>query len=437
MINKLKAFLNKFPGLVLVLKLILEKISLLEAIYYNKVCLPKNIRRIKKKIVEGEKINVVFSAWNISMWKYHSLYSLMSKDSRFNPIVVLCPSPGKNIETKQNDLDKLLLEFRKREYNLHPVVQWNDSSMKFAFDKGLRKKIDILFPTQQYTPTHLMNGLHNYIICFSSYGFHNIKDEKWGEDTFLCQIMWMYFVENQKIKEEIGKIARNNAQNRMVTGYIYGDEFVNNELKKSTWKNLGDYYKKIIWAPHFSIETDSILKQSNFLLLSEDMLKIAEKYKDKIQIAFKPHPFLYDVLCRKSNWGKEKTDKYYASWEELENGQLEFGEYVDLFKTSDAIIHDCGSFVIEYLYIGKPALYISKDISKRSANETAEEAIRCHYIGKDRKDIERFIEEIVIADNDYLKKKRQNFYKDYLLPPNGKSAAENAFDCLKEGLGCK
>jgi hypothetical protein len=55
------------------------------------------------------------------------------------------------------------------------------------------------------------------------------------------------------------------------------------------------------------------------------------------------------------NWGSEKTTAYYDKWDNLDNGQFKSGDYVDLL-TSDALIHDCGSFMAEYLVVGKPAL---------------------------------------------------------------------------------
>ena len=63
------------------------------------------------------------------------------------------------------------------------------------------------------------------------------------------------------------------------------------------------------------------------------MIEIALLYKDKVQIAFKPHPLLKEKLIKL--WGAQATDDYYRKWDNLPNGQLETGDYVDLFKTSD------------------------------------------------------------------------------------------------------
>ena len=81
------------------------------------------------------------------------------------------------------------------------------------------------------------------------------------------------------------------------------------------------------------------------------MLSFTEKYKDKIQIAFKPHPNLKTV--NKSSKSGKPNDDYYDKWNSLDNGQLEEGDYFDLFLQSDAMIHDSVSFLSEYLYTMK------------------------------------------------------------------------------------
>ena len=100
---------------------------------------------------------------------------------------------------------------------------------------------------------------------------------------------------------------------------------------------------------------------SNFLWLAEKMLSFTEKYKDKIQIAFKPHPNLKKQLISHPGWGKPKVDEYYDKWNSLDNGQLEEGDYFDLFLQSDAMIHDSVSFLSEYLYTMKPCCYVIKN----------------------------------------------------------------------------
>ncbi|MBQ0069648.1 MAG: CDP-glycerol glycerophosphotransferase family protein, partial [Bacteroidales bacterium] len=179
-----------------------------------------------------------------------------------------------------------------------------------------------------------------------------------------------------------------------------------------------------------------LVPRSNFLWMAETMLELASKYQDKIQLAFKPHPRLLTELYKHPDWGKEKTDAYYAQWESRPNTQLETGGFIDLFMTSDAMIHDSGSFAVEYHYSRKPVMFVSRDLNSilDTQSEFGKLAYDMHYIGKTTDDIDSFVTHVVMEGNDSLKEKRDKFYNDYLLPPNGKTVAENTIEDLLKSL---
>ena len=196
----------------------------------------------------------------------------------------------------------------------------------------------------------------------------------------------------------------------------------------SPWIDQTIKKKKIIWAPHYSINRNTAFHYSTFLVYYDYMLELAEKYKDYIQIAFKPHPYLLTKLYE--IWGKDKTDRYYSSWENGVNTQLVLGDYVSLFMHSDALIHDCSSFTIEYHYTKNPVLYLIKDDHHADGlNEFGKKAFKMHYLGRNEEDIESFVINI-IQGKDNMKKKREDFYKRYLLPPYGKPASINIINAI-------
>ena len=105
--------------------------------------------------------------------------------------------------------------------------------------------------------------------------------------------------------------------------------------------------------------------------------------------------------------------------------------------TSDAMIHDSGSFAVEYHYSRKPVMFVSRDI--KSILDTQSDfgllAYKMHYLGQNNDDIDNFISHVVIAGNDSLKERRDEFYENYLLPPSGQSVAQNTIDDLAKSLG--
>ena len=232
------------------------------------------------------------------------------------------------------------------------------------------------------------------------------------------------------------KYAVNGGVNSYYLGYPKLDGILYPEhVDDSRWKPCEG--KRIIWAPHHSIEDDEkVYGLSCFLLIAEFMLYLAESNHYKLQIAFKPHPLLKHRLYHHSEWGKEKTDQYYNRWDVLVNGQLVSGDYDRLFLTSDAMIMDSISFMCEYAAVNKPCLFTVKDVTVRHKfNELGTEAFdRIMYRTSTdiERDIERFIEDVVIHRNDYKKKEREKFMQEELLTPNGKKASENIVSFFEE-----
>lgn len=111
-------------------------------------------------------------------------------------------------------------------------------------------------------------------------------------------------------------------------------------------------------------------------------------------------------------WGKERSDEYFQKWAGLPNGQLKEGEYFDFFATSDGLINDSSAFVIEYLYTGKPMMFIKNDETVEDRmNEIGKEVITKLYIGKRESEIEKFVTEVILCGNDPMKNERNNFLK--------------------------
>ena len=136
------------------------------------------------------------------------------------------------------------------------------------------------------------------------------------------------------------------------------------------------------------------------------------------------------------DWGKQKTDAYYEAWATQHNTQLETGGYIDLFMTSDAMIHDSGSFCVEYHYTKNPVMYMAKNFEEQVSvkGDFGQLAMRLHYVGSNQSDIIRFIDDVVQNGNDSMKEHRNDFYNQYLLPPNGKTVAENIIEVLLKSL---
>ena len=393
-------------------------------------------KEVKRLYGKKEPLNVIFMVIYSAVWKYDSVYRLMEKDPRFNPLILVCPVADYGIEHMIEVFRPTVEMFKKKGYNVIPA--YDEVTKKFVDVKDL--KPDLLMYAFQWS-SHVdrrynVYTLRRYLKCYVNYSFKNTPFE-WSIASPVQGLMWMYFSECEDNKKLAQSFSKKEFQNIHVVGYPIYDEMQEMRPKGLDWKKQDKEYKRIIWAPHHTIGEGGELRLSTFLLFANDMLEFKEKYKEKVLFAFKPHPQLKPKLYMHKDWGKEKTDEYYEKWACGDNSTLVQGAYIDLFKTSDAMIHDCGSFVVEYLYVDKPVLFLSNYDRGNQCNEVGLKAFNAHYHGTSREDIQHFIDEVVIGGRDTMEKKRHQFYNDILVPPNGKSVAENIIGEITTALNIK
>lgn len=367
---------------------------------------------------------MVFIAFSLPMWRYQNLYDSLSKHPRFNVSVVIVPTISFS-----KGINELVDYFTQRNVNYRMGV-----SDEGILDINKEFDPDILFYPQPYPG--IFNEKFQYerfllkLLCYYPYAFWTATDE-WSYNLSFHNYAWKLFYSTELHRDEARNIAFNKGRNVEVVGYPNADNFMNKSYK-NVWKLQETKKKRVIWAPHFTIFSEGLMKQSNFLWMSTFMLELANKYSDTLQFVFKPHPRLYSELVKHEDWGEEKVQLYYNEWANRSNTQIETGEYIDLFMTSDAMIHDCGSFSVEYHYSGNPVMFVSDDFEKIvvEKGKFGQLAMRQHYVGKNQQDIINFIEKVVLKGDDPMKESREQFKKDYLLPPNGKTVVQNTMDIL-------
>lgn len=381
-----------------------------------------------------EPLNVVFMVLYSAVWKYDSVYKLMEKDPRFRPLILVCPVADYGKEHMVENFRPTVEMFKKKGYNV--MSAYDEATDTFVSVDSLHP--DILMYAFQWSshvaPRYNVYTLQKYLKCYVNYSFKNNPFE-WSIASREQGIMWMYFSECEDNKKLAQSFNQREFQNIHVVGYPIYDEVQETEAIGKDWKIKDKKLKRIIWAPHHSIEgSDKAIKLSTFLLFADDMLAFKNKYKDSVQFAFKPHPQLKPALYKHKDWGKERTDAYYKEWEEGENSTFVAGEYIDLFKSSDGMIHDSHSFTVEYLYVDKPVMFMTNYDRESQCNAVGKRAFAAHYHGTSREDIQSFIEDVVIGEKDTMAEKRHQFYNDILVPPNGKSVAENIINEITTAL---
>ena len=125
----------------------------------------------------------------------------------------------------------------------------------------------------------------------------------------------------------------------------------------------------------------------------------------------------------------------------LENSNMTYdtsGDYFDKFVNSDAMIHDCGSFIGEYLYTEKPCCYMMKS-KEATYNGLVPFGQRCmdqYYYAFEEKDIIDFIQNVVLNGDDPKKEQRVSFVEKE-LKVNYPHAADVLISNIKKSIGIK
>ncbi|MEZ9198496.1 CDP-glycerol glycerophosphotransferase family protein [Shewanella sp. 10N.286.54.B9] len=387
--------------------------------YYSLIKKSKNLDELTvERIKNNEKpLKVLFFVIHESVWKLETVYKKMESDSDFHPIIVICPYINAGEDTMNRDMNKAFTYFNDNGYNVKKAIDENGGVINLKHDL----KPDIIFFTNPHDLTFKEFQAENYLDVLSIYIPYSHQVSKYDDyqpqyNQLFHNLMWKIFTTNSLDKQIFKKYSERKGANVIATGYP-GIEYLleSNRVVNDVWKRQGKVKKKIIYAPHHTIDDNCSLGYSTFLKYSAAMLDFVEEFSESVQFAFKPHPLLRDKLANDNVWGKEATDKYFDFWQSQENTQLEDGEYLDLFLQSDAIIHDSGSFLAEYLYVNKPCLYLlSNGKVALPYNPFGVLCLKVYDICYEKSEIESFIL-TVINGSDTSALARSKFIKEHLL----------------------
>ncbi len=372
---------------------------------------------IRKK----DRIRFLFILQELSQWKTESLYKAMLDHPRFEPILGITQNP--EYPGSEKTVAKYCLE------KGYPVVSLDPRK---TISEQL--EVDMLMHQKPYyieiNPAHRIESNPGIPTVYVPY-YLSLITEEWTVNARATLLAWRLFFDNAEDSDSWSKMNKLHGLNYCVTGLPMMDEMLIPQADLVDDWPVKDNRKRIIYAPHHTIGDYHWegIAYSTFLDYCQFMLEMRDKYKEQVFFVFKPHPHLYSNLV--DYWGEEKARSYYAAWADEDSSQVRVNDkYLSLFKYSDAMIHDCSSFTIEYMFTGNPVLYLERDSHHAdNMSATAARAYGLHYKAWSEKDIESFIQR-VIAGEDPLAGERRQFVNTNLRPPHGKSACENIINAI-------
>ena len=376
------------------------------------------LAELQKKYAHCEKINVIFLVNMTSMFPAENLMLLMKDDNRYNVKLYVIPDVrfgDKEMYRIYNDTFKELKS--KYEYTEHAITI-DIQTEKIVDYKDVIKQADIVCYPSPYDVSYSLYNPYcavqkNILSIHINYGFFRSK-----YDRIICNMdnynnFWKVFLETNINYEEYRIYGQCEGSNSVVIGYAKMDRYAKYQHIHTNER------KKIIIAPHYSVNenTNRLLMLSNFEKYADLFLELPKKYPN-IDFVFRPHPVLFTTLKKENFWGEKKVEDYIKKMKAHKNVVYSTeGDYLEIFASSDGIIQDCGSFLVEYLYTGKPCCYMlkSKNDIQDKFNELGIKCLEHTYLAYNEDEIINFIEDVIIKENDYMKEERVSFAEKEIM----------------------
>lgn len=311
----------------------------------------------RARLAAGKRLRVCFLVCDASMFSAEPIYQVMCRDARFEPFVAVVPRVSRGEKFLRETLCKTMEQLSAR----YPSVRClYDPDTKV--EQSLDGQADVVFTSIVYDDqtseryTTLPLSRFALVACIPyGYGGQLLSDIR--HTIFLPQFafFWRLFVANP---DTLDLWKRSNPlleDNLVLGGYPKMDRLVEMPVRPNRPKT-------ILICPHHTLaRVEDGLALSNFLRYSDFFLALPKEFPD-VYFVFRPHPLLFPRLATSAWWGEQRTDAYRKKMESLPNVEFQQGgDYFDSFANSDAMIHDCGSFLAEYFYTGRPQCYVLAD----------------------------------------------------------------------------
>ncbi|MBR6013393.1 MAG: CDP-glycerol glycerophosphotransferase family protein [Selenomonadaceae bacterium] len=385
-----------------------------------------------QKIRRKDKIKLGFVVRGAAEWCGDELYNLFARDKRFEVTIFnfLHISKAKD-RLFREDYWNGIEQFKKRNLNVIALDKINTPVPEqdvFIFLSPYFNMMPRTLRTDKIFLKTLITSIpYGLGIALRSKGFYN---------RAIFNTAWKVFLPSKLGLDVYSSNNRVGLPRGLFSGHSKTDIFFKQgETFHFDWKTAHPNAKKIIYAPHWSINDG--VKYATFQWNYQFMYEFAKSHPE-ISFVYKPHPLLVSSsVSSKLFSSTEAYEEYLQKWNDLPNAQVYSGAYYQgLFATSDGMIHDSGSFIAEYQFVNKPMIFLTR--SGEKFNALGEEILKASYLvdGKNLDAIAETMQKIFIEGNDYKAKERKEVYDKYLNYPeyNGMLASEFIYKSIADGL---
>ncbi|QTF91296.1 glycosyltransferase [Halomonas sp. BM-2019] len=392
------------------------------------------VERIRESVsTSGRKIRVGFVVSEKEKWNGDPLVQALDASGHFEWSFATCLS---KIATKQTPIERAL------NYEQQVAYFRQKGPVAFQLFDAARDctlpvedlDYDLVFLQQPWAMKDFPRRLIGKSLCaYMHYGFMMMANHGMHYNiASFHSYLWKYFTQTQLHRQMHLQHDPSAVNKLLVTGYPKLDVYREPPPPRTAvrvWKtHFHDDRRRVIFAPHHSLGNTS-LGMATFRWSGEAMAALRQQCQD-IDWVYKPHPTLAFSIVRNKVMSAEEYTVYVNGWAKGENSSVyDEGDYFDVFRSSDALVTDCGSFLAEYLPTGKPIIWLVSDETV-GLNEVGEHLAKGFYQVRTVEELNRVFQQVVIDGDDHLAAVRQSAIEQ-VLPGDKTSSAAVVDDLIK------
>jgi hypothetical protein len=374
--------------------------------------------RVKLKLAQKQAITVLFVCHMPQLWSmFESIYYAMMEVLDFNAIVVALPYSHPTLPEGQYKDDGTFEYLKERGIN---VIRGYDKEREEWLEPTSIDP-DYVFFQQPYPLLSPMWSVEKISmiarIGYVSYGPQLSKGglERTTNPEGFFRYVRLFFMDcdfdraalDMKFKD------RNwfNKERVFVTGNPALDYLAKNgELCGRVWKRgMRKDVKRILWTPRWCTWEGTC----HFFDYKDYFSEFCKTHQ-AVDFVFRPHPLCFQNFLKTGEMSVEELESMKASYENSANMVIDsIPCYEDTFLTSDFLISDHSSMLVEYIATGKPIIYTHRvDLF----NEYGRSLSKGMYWVKTTKELDKTIS-MLLSGEDPLREKRAELINSLLFMP--------------------
>lgn len=386
----------------------------------------KFISNLKQTVrnLANKKINIVFVCHRPAIWgSLKTVYEECIKDPKFNVTIVTIPNkkqlPGAGLTHEIYESEGAENFFQK--YSCKIINGYNYKTKKWFNLKSLNP--DYLFFQTPYNicrPKQYNSEIVSKYckLCYVHYGMlifkGEVQESVYPPDFF--KHTHFVFSENQEQKKVMEDLAK-KIQSKLsciITGYPRFDGLEAYQNANSAIWNFpkSNEKKRVIWTPRWCTNENNC----HFFEYKDKLLDYVEKNQD-IDFIFRPHPQAFLEWNATGELPEEQANAYKKRYSLCPNAKIDTQkEYLTTFYSSDFMITDISSILIEYFLTQKPIIYCHRT---NHFNDFGLKLAEGFYWVRNWEELQKTIE-MLKAGQDPLHDVRQKIIKEnFYINPQG------------------